>query len=92
MTLDYDFYIEEHDLEVTLKCTITSENNGIGSYEYMGHREYDSGEDCPVVEEMEWDKSLYTEYQNSIIQEEINKNWENISENVLDKFDPMDYM
>lgn len=92
MTLDYDFYIEEHDLEVSLECSITSENNGIGSYEYWGSQEYDAGEDYPVVEEMTWDNSLYTEEENNIIQEEINKNWDKISDKALEKFNPSDYM
>lgn len=84
----HDLYIEELDIEVELYCSLITENDGIGGYEYMGHKEYDAGEDYLVVEEMTWDKSLYTEEENKIIQEEINKNWDKISEKVIDNFDP----
>ena len=92
MTKDYEYYIEENDIEVLLECSIISENSGIGSYEYWGSQEYDAGEDYLIVEEMTWDKTLYTEEENNIIQEEINKNWDKISEKVLEKFDPSDYI
>ena len=86
--VSYDLYIEEIDIEVELSCYLIKENDGIGSYEYWGSREYDAGEDYIVVEEMKWDKSLYTEEQNNIIQEEVNKNWDKISDHVIDNFDP----
>jgi hypothetical protein len=52
----------------------TIENDGIGSYEYFGARGYDSGTDYLYLEELNWDKSLYTEEQNKLIWDWVNKN------------------
>jgi hypothetical protein len=43
------------------------ENDGIGSYEYWGHKCYDRGTDYLQLEEIHWDKSLYSEEQNNLI-------------------------
>lgn len=87
-SVSYELEIEKHELIVNLDCNVISCNDGIGSYEYMGHREYDAGEDYADIDEITWDKSEYTDKENEIIQEEVNKQWDRIVEKALKDFDP----
>jgi len=87
-SISYDLYIEQLDIEIELECSVVSCNDGIGSYEYWGSREYDAGENYADIDDIKWDKSKYTHQQNEIIQEEINKNWDEITYEALQKFDP----
>lgn len=86
--MTYDLYIKELDLEVELDCHVTSESTGIGSYEYWGQRGYDAGFTYPVIEQFEWDKSLYTDEQNELIDKYIIENWNEIEGGALKNFDP----
>lgn len=86
--MTYDLYIEELDLEIELDCHVTSENNGIGSYEYWGSKGYDAGSTYPIVDRFEWDRKLYTEEQNELIDKYIIDNWDNIEGKALKNFDP----
>lgn len=90
--MTYDLYIEELDLEIELDYHLRTENNGIGSYEYWGSKEYDAGEDYLVLDDVEWDKSLYTNEQNELIDKYIVEHWDKIEEEILNKFDPSDYI
>jgi hypothetical protein len=45
----------------------STENDGIGAYEYWGQKCYDRGTDYLHLEELNWDKNLYTEEQNKLI-------------------------
>lgn len=90
MRIGYEFTIEKHNIEVMLECKCSMENSGIGGYEYFGSKGYDAGYDFLVVEDITWDKGEYTEIENLIIQEEVNKNYEKIADDVADKFDPSD--
>lgn len=90
--MTYDLYIEELDLEVELDYNISVENSGIGGYEYWGYRGYDAGHDYYVIENFEYDKSLYTEEQNEFIDKYLIENHDKIEEEILDKFDPSDYL
>jgi hypothetical protein len=46
----------------------STENDGIGSYEYWGKKCYDHGTNYLRLEkDPHWDKSLYTEEQNNLI-------------------------
>lgn len=87
MRTNYELYIEEHDLEVVLDCSCTTENDGIGSYEYWGSKGYDKGVDYLICENMTWDKSLYTEEQNAIIDQYIDANYEKLSDAVVKSVD-----
>lgn len=91
MTRDYELYIEEHNIEVTIDCHCILGNDGIGSYEYAGARGYDAGTNYLIVEDMTWDRSGFTEEQNSIIQEHINRNYEEIADEVVNKIKPSDF-
>ena len=42
-------------------------NTGIGSYEYMGSREFDEGETILEVKNIEWARYLYTIRENNTI-------------------------
>lgn len=89
--MTYELYIEKHDLEVTLDCNVISCNDGIGSYEYWGSKEYDSGYSYPDIDEMTWDKTQFTDEQNEIIENEINSNWDKITTDALKNFDTNPY-
>lgn len=92
MTLDYELYIEEHDMYVNLECSLICENSGIGSYEYWGSCEYDAGEDYVDIEDITWDKEQFSEDENKIIEKYVKDNWSKISEDALKNFDPDDYL
>jgi len=86
--MTYDLYIKELDLDVELDCRLISCNDGIGSYEYWGSKEYDKGEDYLDIDEMTWDKTLYTEEENNIIDQYIKDNRDKITEKALKDYDP----
>lgn len=71
-------YIELPNIgEVTFFANLsdfTVENDGIGSYEYFGFKGYDNGTDYLHLEEINWDKSLYTAEQNKLIWDWVNEN------------------
>jgi hypothetical protein len=58
------------NLEIEFNVDFYIDNNGIGNYEYGGCKGYDSGSDYPVVEGIEWDKSLYSDEQNAEIKKQ----------------------
>jgi hypothetical protein len=64
---------EDDEAVVELSLSYDVENDGIGGYEYWGSKEYDRGEDCANVYEISWDKSLYTDEQNTAISEQVEK-------------------
>ena len=47
-------------------------NDGIGSYEYFGAKGYDRGSDYLHLEKIDWDNSLYSDVQNSLIWDWVN--------------------
>lgn len=59
---------------------VVVENDGIGSYEFWGVVGYDHGHDYNMCENIEWDKSLYTDEQNKIIEDYLDENYEKIEE------------
>lgn len=71
-------------MEIDFDANFYSENSGIGSYEYAGMRGCDKGHDYTSCDDVRWDKSLYTEEQNAIIQKWYDENSEKL-ENFLIK-------
>jgi hypothetical protein len=86
-TETYDHYVEELDMEVQLELEISFENDGIGSYEYWGSREYDAGTNYHEVTGLEYDTSKYTEEQNRIIEASIEANRKEIEENAIKRYE-----
>jgi hypothetical protein len=58
------------DLNIDFVIDYYIDNDGIGGYEYGGRKGYDGGSDYPVVEGIEWDKSLYSDQQNAEIKKQ----------------------
>lgn len=87
-------YIEfpDLDIEVELDCTISAESTGIGDYEYWGEKCYDKGETYYDVDYIDWDRSIYDEATNAIIAEYIAKNKAKLIKDILNNFDPDDYV
>lgn len=83
----FDHEIESGDMyiEVSFECELYSKNDGIGSYEYWGSRYYDMGVTYLVLDTIDWNKELFNDKQNLIIQEHIDNNWNTIEELVVEK-------
>jgi hypothetical protein len=54
-------------INVKLTADCRHINTGIGSYEYMGSREFDKGETIFEVNNIEWARHLYTIRENNTI-------------------------
>lgn len=61
--------------DIVFEVEMDRENDGIGSYEFWGSKEYDKGTDYWVVNEIKWDKGLYTEQENANITKWVDENW-----------------
>ena len=61
---------------------LTSENSGIGSYEYCGIKGYDKGIDYLELEDVKWDEALYTKKQNEKIMKFVYDNWADIEKHL----------
>jgi hypothetical protein len=72
-------------IDVEFDCELHSENDGIGSYEFWGSKCYDAGNDYLVLDEMKWDKKLFTEEENEIIKKYLDDNWDILDENITQK-------
>jgi hypothetical protein len=65
--MEYTYeYIPQIDKEVEFFGEVKMVDEGIGQYEYWGQRCYDENI-VPVCEEVLWDKRLFTEEENKII-------------------------
>jgi hypothetical protein len=58
------------DLNIDFVIDYYIDNDGIGDFEYAGFKGYNKGSDYPVVEGIEWDKSLYSDQQNAEIKKQ----------------------
>ena len=75
-------FIKGRDLRVTYtkeRC-----NDGIGSYEFWGSKGYDSGTDYWEIDNIEWDKSKWTDAENKVIEQYINCNLEKLTEKIIE--------
>jgi len=76
-----DYYCK--DVEFTAEPEYI--NDGIGSYEYWGQNCYDKGNTYISCENsgITWDKSLYTDYENEVIQSEFDR----IDQEICDQYE-----
>jgi len=77
----------EDILIVELSYNVAMENDGIGRYDYSGYTYYDHGTNYPVVENLTWDKTLYTDIENKLIDRHIELNIEDIEAKILINYD-----
>ncbi len=80
MYVSKEIYFESIQEEVELEFHVTVERDGIGGYEYGGARYFDEGNITAEVDGMEWDKTLYTDEQNKLIQSEYNTRQKELEE------------
>lgn len=59
------------------------ENDGIGGYEFWGFTGYDEGRNYYACEEIHWDKELYNDYQNRIIKDYLEENFEEVEKKII---------
>lgn len=89
--MDIEVQVGEDILIVDLSYDVVKENDGIGSYEYWGYTYYDRGNDYFIVENMKWDKTLYTDQENEIIERYVEKYAEEIETKILSNHDSDHY-
>jgi hypothetical protein len=77
---------QTEDFAVDFTCEIGSENDGIGSYEYWGFKGYDRGETYLTLEDITWNKTLYTDEQNVFIDEYIGDNYSKMEKVITEHF------
>jgi hypothetical protein len=82
---EYDY------INVDFKANFYPESTGIGSYEYAGIRGYDKGQDYFSCDDVRWNKSLYTEQQNAIIQKHLDENHEHIEKLLIQNHSISEY-
>lgn len=66
-TINQTLNILGQEMDIEFKVSFYVDNDGIGCYEYWGSREYHTGCDHPVIEDMTWDESLFDTWQNAEI-------------------------
>jgi len=87
--IDYQHPDEQWDsLVVEYIGYMRMENDGIGGYEYWGSTGYDKGNDYYECDEVHWDKSLYNDFQNDVINKYLRDNWEKVTEKLIKNIDP----
>ena len=77
--------INSEEKEIEFFCDYEIQNDGIGSYEFWGSKEFDKGIDYVVLEEVTWDKNLYSERENNIIKDWVTENWKSIKKEIEQK-------
>jgi hypothetical protein len=92
MSYIYKTKIEGIEGEVELTADLHWENSGIGWYQFGSATEFDAGQNYLELDDLSWDKTLYTEEQNKIIGEYIDKNMDELNtiipEKAEDDYDP----
>lgn len=87
----FEIEIGEELVEVCFTGSPKWENNGIGSYEYWGSKEYDKGVDYVTMEdsEIEWERKEYSEAENAAIEQwlEDNDNCTAVQDALCDDFE-----
>ena len=79
---------EQIEVKFTGKCREV--DNGIGRYEFHGCIGFDSQPGLEV-EEISWDKTLYSDNVNSSIDIYLNNNEDDIMNTMSEKYEPEDY-
>jgi len=74
--------VNGEEMEIEFFCDYEIRNNGIGSYEFWGSREYDRGVDYFELMGVNWDAALYSENAQQMIKEWVVKNWGSIEKEV----------
>ena len=69
--------IYDEDFFLDVEYTAVYGSSGIGYYEFWGSVEYDKGQ--TYVEEIHWDESKYTDYENVLIDEFVTNNYDRVS-------------
>ena len=82
---EYDY------INVDFDANFYAESTGIGSYEYWGFKGYDKGQDYYSCDDVRWNKSLYTEEQNAIIQKHLDENHEHIEKLLIQNHSISEY-
>jgi hypothetical protein len=95
--LDINLETEAHpdDMEIVVSVEYDIENDGIGSYEYWGHKCCDKGTDCIVIQSWDWDRKGFSPGEIEVVEANIEAElprWEEkIAEEISDDGDYDDY-
>lgn len=77
--------INSEEKEIEFFCDYEILNDGIGSYEFWGSREYDAGTNYLELQSVNWNKDLYSSRENDIIEDWVANRWESIEKEVEQK-------
>lgn len=71
-------YLENRNEDIDIDVEVEFEvlNNGIGAYEYWGHKCYDKGSDYLEVIGVEWDKTGFSPEEISVIDKAIEDSYD----------------
>ena len=78
-------------VEVMVEVDGIWENDGIGAYEYWGHRGFDKGHDYFVIESAEWDKTGFTPEEIKEIEAAIDAKTEDWATEIMENPSEPDY-
>ena len=81
ITIDFGQVCFDADLSIQVEL----ENNGIGSYEYWGAPGFDAGSDYMAVEDITWDRTLYTDTENKLIELYVECNLKDLEREAVQK-------
>jgi len=73
--------------EVEIWADLKMVDNGIGHYEFHGSKGFDSRIE-PEVQQVFWNRKLYSKDQNDIIDNYLDDNQESIDEELIDNSNP----
>lgn len=70
----------DEEKEIEFSCEYKIRNDGIGSYEYFGSKEFDKGNDSAELNDINWNKLAYNKEENAII-----SNWVVANKNFIEE-------
>lgn len=82
MTYEIQIQADNKVINVILDADI-EKDEGIGSYEFWGSREYDSGSGELFVADLNWEKHKYSKEENEIIEKYVDENSEEIENKII---------
>jgi len=82
--IEIQFFGEDDYREVEFTGNPHKCDDGIGSYEYFGFRGNDSRTYVSCEDTIDWDRKLYSDSENAIIEKHLEKNEEEIDKKLCE--------
>ena len=78
--------LDDETVEVEFLGDVYMEDQGIGEYEYWGHKEFQH-DYRPVCDKIWWSKESYSMGQNELIQKFLDNNFDSIVNEIIEHHD-----